>query len=105
MSVLVKDLIGKHPEVEFELMHEIVTDLFETISKRIDAGERVRLPGGKGVFFMKTIKAKVQRNPRTGEKLNFGERRRVRFKAGKNFVTTVEKSAEPTAVPSEPVQA
>jgi nucleoid DNA-binding protein len=42
-------------------------------------GEEVKLPGF-GLFTVKELKARTARNPRTGEQVNVGPRKAIRFR-------------------------
>lgn len=63
----------------------VVTDaVLETIVEALKAGEEIRFLGF-GTFKVDTIPARKARNPRTGETLNLPERKKVKFKAGKEL--------------------
>ena len=47
---------------------------------------------GFGVFFSKTLKSKVGRNPKTGQTLLLKSRRRIRFKPSKILLKRLNKN-------------
>ena len=47
---------------------------------------------GFGVFFTKTLKSKVGRNPKTGQTLLLKSRRRIRFKPSKILLKRLNKN-------------
>lgn len=63
----------------------VVTDaVLDTIVEALKVGEEIRFLGF-GTFKVDTIPARKARNPRTGETLNLPERKKVKFKAGKEL--------------------
>lgn len=63
----------------------VVTDaVLDTIVEALKAGEEIRFLGF-GTFKVDTVPARKARNPRTGETLNLPERKKVKFKAGKEL--------------------
>ena len=53
-----------------------------------------------GVFKVKQRKARIARNPRTGEVVKVRAQKTVTFKAGKDLLTRIGKSAAPSSVPA-----
>ena len=58
---------------------DIVGAVFETISKRLEQGESVKLPGF-GVFTVRAKRTRRGRNPKTGEPIEVSARNVVTFK-------------------------
>ena len=67
-----------HRDVE-----EVLEGSFETIAERAMEGEEVLTPIGK--FKLKVTPEREGLNPRTGEKMTFGETRRLVFKSGRAY--------------------
>jgi DNA-binding protein HU-beta len=67
---------------------ELLNDLVETIVKAVKKGESVKIPG-LGIFRLRKMKARVGRNPQTGEAVNIPARKKVGFSVAKTFKETV----------------
>ncbi len=67
----------------------VVDLLLETISKALSDQEHIELRGF-GSFKVKTRKARVARNPRTGERVNVPEKLVPYFKASRELVKLVD---------------
>jgi DNA-binding protein HU-beta len=67
---------------------ELLNDLVETIVKAVKKGESVKIPG-LGIFRLRKMKARVGRNPQTGEAINIPARKKVGFSVAKTFKETV----------------
>ncbi len=68
----------------------VVVDLvLETISKALSDQEHIELRGF-GSFKVKTRKARIARNPRTGERVNVPEKLVPYFKASRELVKLVD---------------
>ena len=63
------------------------------IKKTLRRGERVELRGF-GVFSAKTQKARISRNPKTGEKINTPEKKTIHFKMGKELFKKINNEEE-----------
>ena len=76
------------PEIKGDV--GVVVDLLlETISKALSDNEHIELRGF-GSFKVKTRKARVARNPRTGERVNVPEKIVPYFKASRELVKLVD---------------
>ncbi len=62
----------------------IVDALFNNIILSLASSDKVILRGF-GVFALKILKARLSRNPQTGEEIQVGERRSIAFKAGRSL--------------------
>jgi len=60
----------------------IVDSFFMNVLKGVLSGEKVILRGF-GTFSVKVVRARLRRNPQTGEILSVGERHSLAFKSGK----------------------
>jgi len=67
----------------------VVDLLLETISKALSDKEHIEIRGF-GSFKVKTRKARIARNPRTGEKVDVPEKQVPYFKASRELVKLVD---------------
>ena len=58
---------------------DIVDEVLETVSRRLEQGESVKLPGF-GVFSVRAKHTRPGRNPKTGERFDIAARSVVAFK-------------------------
>jgi len=79
---LVAEIAEKH-ELTKKLAHDIVTDLFESITKHVAQGHKVRTELGK-------CAQRNGRNPQTGESLIVPASVKPAFKASKQFKEAVK---------------
>ena len=55
------------------------------VTNSLEKGERISFPGF-GTFSISERKARIGRNPRTGEAINISARKVVKFKASSNLI-------------------
>lgn len=67
---------------------DLLTVLIDTIVKTVKRGESVKLPG-LGIFRLRKMKARIGRNPQTGEAIKIPARKKVGFSVAKTFKETV----------------
>jgi DNA-binding protein HU-beta len=67
---------------------ELLDAVVENVVKTIKKGESLRIPG-LGVFRLRKMKARIGRNPQTGEEIRIPARRKVGFTVAKSFKETV----------------
>ena len=67
---------------------ELVNNLVDTIVKSVKKGENVKIPG-LGIFRLRKMKARMGRNPQTGEAIKIPARKKVGFSVAKTFKETV----------------
>jgi DNA-binding protein HU-beta len=67
---------------------QILDFLVETVVKSVKKGESVKIPG-LGIFRLRKMKARVGRNPQTGEPIKIPARKKVGFSVAKTFKETV----------------
>ena len=88
MSVVKSDLIKELAENYPNFLKKDLIKLFDiSIYEMLEAikrGERVELRGF-GVFSTKLQKARISRNPKTGEKVNTPEKKTIHFKMSKDL--------------------
>lgn len=83
-SELIADLAASHPNLKLEEIDNIVSTIFSEIESALVRGDRVELRGF-GAFFVKQRKARIGRNPRTGESVEVEEKFVPFFKTGKEL--------------------
>ena len=72
--------------------HASVDAVIGAIAEAVAKGDEVRLEKF-GTFAAATVAARTGRNPRTGEELEIGEKRKVKFKPAKQFKDAVANGA------------
>jgi len=68
---------------------EMVTLVFGTIEENLQRGEKVSIVSF-GTFEVKSSKARMGRNPKTGESISIPPKKSVKFKAGKGLKELVK---------------
>jgi len=69
-------------------MDGLVNDLVQTIVTAVKKGESVKIPR-LGIFRLRKMKARIGRNPQTGEAIKIPARKKVGFSVAKTFKETV----------------
>ena len=73
---------------------EIFTDIIlNEIKRALKRGDRVELRGF-GVFYTNIQKARISRNPKTGEKVNTPEKKTIHFKMSKDLFKKINNNEE-----------
>lgn len=67
-----------------QLLDAVVT----TVIKTVKTGDSLKIPG-LGVFRLRKMKARMGRNPQTGEPIKIPARKKVGFTVAKSFKETV----------------
>lgn len=67
---------------------ELLSGLIDTVVKTVKRGESVKVPG-LGIFRLRRMKARMGRNPQTGEAIKSPARKKVGFSVAKTFKETV----------------
>ena len=83
-SNLLKQLSKNYPNFLKKDLEKFMDIIFGEIKKSLKRGERVELRNF-GVFSAKTQKARISRNPKTGEKVNTPEKKTIHFKMSKDL--------------------
>lgn len=68
----------------------VLEDLVTTCAKHLKKGERVRIPG-LGILQVKKTKARMGRNPATGEAIKIPAKKKVAFRVAKDLKESVLK--------------
>lgn len=66
----------------------VLTTLVEVAVKSVKKGEPVKIPG-LGILRLRKMKARMGRNPQTGEAIKIPARKKVGFTVSKSFKDTV----------------
>ena len=80
---IINDL-AKEKNLTIKDSEKIVSTIVEEISKSLVLGERVEFRGF-GIFFVKSRKKRIARNPKTGESINIQSKRLPQFRIAKYF--------------------
>ena len=83
-SKLLKQLSQNWPNLLKKDLEKFTDIILKEIKKTLRRGERVELRG-YGVFSVKTQRARISRNPKTGEKVNTPEKKTIHFKMAKDL--------------------
>ena len=83
-SKLLKQLSDNYPNFLKKDLDKFINIILEEIKRALKKGERVELRGF-GVFSTNIQKARISRNPKTGEKVNTPEKKTIHFKMSKDL--------------------
>ena len=84
-SKLLKQLASNYPNFLKKDLKKFTDIILVEIKHALKRGDRVELRGF-GIFSTNTQKARISRNPKTGEKVNTSEKKTIHFKmAGEMF--------------------
>ena len=80
---LVATLADQH-DLTKRASHEMLNDLISVITKHLQKGERVKI-AGLGILYVRDRRARMGRNPKTGEAVEIKAGKRVAFRAAKKL--------------------
>ena len=83
-SKLLKQLSENYPNFLKKDLEKLTDIILKEIKQTLKRGERVELRGF-GIFSTKIQKARISRNPKTGEKVNTPEKKTIHFKMSKDL--------------------
>ena len=83
-SKLLKQLADGYPNFLKKDLEKFTEIILKEIKRTLRRGERVELRGF-GVFSTNKQKARISRNPKTGEKVNTPEKKIIHFKMSKDL--------------------
>ena len=83
-SKLLKQLSKNYPNFLKKDLDKFADIIINEIKETLKRGERVELRGF-GIFFTNIQKARISRNPKTGEKVNTPEKKTIHFKMAKEM--------------------
>ena len=84
-------LVGKLAEdtgISRKQAEEVLTTLVDTIRKTVKKGDTVKIPD-LGGWRLRSMKARMGRNPQTGEAIKIPARKKVGFTVAKSFKQAV----------------
>ena len=83
-SKLLKQLANNYPNFLKKDLERFIEIILKEIKQTLKRGERVELRGF-GIFSSKIQKARISRNPKTGEKVNTIQKKIIHFKMSKDL--------------------
>ena len=83
-SKLLQQLSKNYPNFLKKDLEKFTNIILKEIKRTLRRGERVELRGF-GVFSTNTQKARISRNPKTGEKVHTPEKKTINFKMAKDL--------------------
>ena len=83
-SKLLKQLSDNYPNFLKKDLEKFTNIILSEIKRALRRGDRVELRGF-GIFSTNTQKARISRNPKTGEKVNTPEKKTIHFKMAKDL--------------------
>ena len=83
-SKLLKQLSNNYPNFLQKDLSKFTDIILNEIKRALKRGDRVELRGF-GVFSTNTQKARISRNPKTGEKVNTPKKKSIHFKYAKDM--------------------
>ena len=83
-SKLLKQIFSNYPNFLKKDIEKFLNIILNEIKKALKRGERVELRGF-GIWSMHTQKARISRNPKTGEKIQTPEKKTIHFKMAKEL--------------------
>ena len=92
-SKLLSQLSKSYPNFLKKDLEKFTNIIIEEIKLTLKRGERVELRGF-GVFSTNIQKARISRNPKTGEKVNTPEKKTIHFKMAKDLFKKINNEEE-----------
>ena len=92
-SKLIKQLSKNYPNFLKKDLEKFTDIILKEIKNTLKRGERVELRGF-GIFSSKTQKARISRNPKTGEKVNTKKKKTIHFKNSKEMFKKLNNEKE-----------
>jgi integration host factor subunit beta len=83
-SKLLNQLKKSYPNFIKKDLEKVVSVVLNDIKQALKRGDRVELRGF-GIFSTNIQKARISRNPKTGEKINTPEKKTIHFKMAKEM--------------------
>ena len=83
-SKLLKQLANNYPNFLKKDLEKFTNIILTEIKQALKRGDRVELRGF-GMFSTNTQKARISRNPKTGEKVNTPKKKTIHFKMSKEM--------------------
>ena len=92
-SKLLKQLSNNYPNFLKKDLDKFTNIILNEIKRTLKRGDRVELRGF-GVFSTNTQKARISRNPKTGEKVNTPKKKTIHFKMSKDLFKKLNNNEE-----------
>ncbi len=92
-SKLLKQLSKNYPNFLKKDLEKFTDIILNEIKRALKRGDRVELRGF-GVFSTNVQKARISRNPKTGEKVNTPEKKTIHFKMSKDLFKKINNNDE-----------
>ncbi len=92
-SNILKKLSQNYPNFLKKDLEKLVDIILKEIKGTLKRGERVELRGF-GVFYTNIQKARISRNPKTGEKVNTPQKKTIHFKMAKDLFKKLNNEKE-----------
>ena len=92
-SKLLENLKKSYPNFYRKDLEKFVSIVLYEIKHALKRGERVELRG-HGVYFTRIQRARISRNPKTGEKVHSREKRSIHFKMSKEMFKKLNNEKE-----------
>ena len=92
-SKLLKQISKNYPNFLKKDLNKFTDIILKEIKNTLKRGERVELRGF-GMFSTHTQKARISRNPKTGEKVNTPEKKTIHFKMAKELIKKINNNEE-----------
>ena len=83
-SKLLKQLTRNYPNFLKKDLEKFTDIILDEIKRALKRGDRVELRGF-GIFSTNVQRARISRNPKTGEKVNTPEKKTIHFKMSKDL--------------------
>ena len=87
-SKLLKQLSNNYPNFLKKDLEKFTNIILNEIKRALKRGDRVELRGF-GIFYTNIQKARISRNPKTGEKVNTPEKKTIHFKMSKELIKKI----------------
>ena len=92
-SKLLKQLSKNYPNFLKKDLSKFIDIILNEIKRALKRGDRVELRG-HGVYFTRIQRARISRNPKTGEKVNTPEKKTIHFKMSKDLFKKLNNEEE-----------
>ena len=92
-SKILKQLSDNYPNFLKKDLEKFANIILNEIKKALKRGERVELRGF-GIFHTNIQKARISRNPKTGEKVNTPQKKTIHFKMSKEMFKKLNNEKE-----------
>ena len=92
-SKLLKQLSKNYPNFLKKDLSKFIDIILNEIKRALKRGDRVELRG-HGVYFTRIQRARISRNPKSGEKVNTPEKKTIHFKMSKDLFKKLNNEEE-----------